>query len=698
MAEAAAFPWRPAASTLLTLAVSACAPGFAPAVPLLPDPWTEDEIRQVADLIALEDTRVFTPAIADAAISPSTVVQRQGALTAGRIDAPESRPIVRLLLADIDTGVVATAAFFAGHLRDSTTVSILGDLLADTEAATTVRSEAAAALGKIGTPDARQYLHTFLEQADPVITSGEILEESLIGAWRAGEPSVTSITRWLSSPNSGVRWRAAYALARMARPELVGQLRPLLADPDPIVLGAALRGLTAPLTAAAGVDRGEILGEILSVAGVAPYPARIEAIRVLGTYPDAQSVDALLTHLGSAAPHVVAAAVEALGRLGPDAGPAAEPFARLLASPNTPSHIRALLVSALDVIRPASLESLTATLVSDPDWRVRSALATAIAARRLDAVDPLTALARDRDPRVAASTLSAIVEAFDPASLATVRTLLLEMLNSPDTHVRAAAAEGLSILVDPSTFPALLDAYDRAQRDIQNDAAIAAIDAISAMRAADLVPERAFFARFARHGDHRVRMRAIERFGDAARLAWGDARPIDTGRTTSYYIDLVANRVSRPPVAGARPSFAIETNLGVVLIELFADDAPLTAANFGQLAAAGYFDGQQWARVVPNFVVQGGDPRGDTSGGPGYSIRDEPNRHRFDSGTVGMALSGPDTGGSQFFITHAPQPHLDGIYTVFGRVLSGQDVIERLLPGDRIVSVREVGELECCAL
>ena len=94
--------------------------------------------------------------------------------------------------------------------------------------------------------------------------------------------------------------------------------------------------------------------------------------------------------------------------------------------------------------------------------------------------------------------------------------------------------------------------------------------------------------------------------------------------------------------------------------------------------------------MVPNFVVQGGDPRGDTSGGPGYTIRDEINRHRFASGTLGMALSGPDTGGSQFFITLSPQPHLDGGYTVFGRVLSGFEVLHSILPGQRIISVREI--------
>ena len=122
-------------------------------------------------------------------------------------------------------------------------------------------------------------------------------------------------------------------------------------------------------------------------------------------------------------------------------------------------------------------------------------------------------------------------------------------------------------------------------------------------------------------------------------------------------------------------------------LALFTNEAPLTVYNVSSLAARGYFDGQHFHRVVPNFVAQGGDPRGDGSGGPGYAIRDELNRRRYARGTLGMALSGPNTGGSQFFVTHSPQPHLDGGYTVFGQLLSGGDVLDRIIQGDRIVRV-----------
>ena len=110
-------------------------------------------------------------------------------------------------------------------------------------------------------------------------------------------------------------------------------------------------------------------------------------------------------------------------------------------------------------------------------------------------------------------------------------------------------------------------------------------------------------------------------------------------------------------------------------------------ARFVALARKNYFDGIAFHRVVPNFVVQGGDPRGDGNGGPGYQIRCEINTAPYARGAVGMALSGKDTGGSQFFVTHSPQPHLDGGYTVFARVTAGMDVVDRLARGDRILSV-----------
>jgi len=133
------------------------------------------------------------------------------------------------------------------------------------------------------------------------------------------------------------------------------------------------------------------------------------------------------------------------------------------------------------------------------------------------------------------------------------------------------------------------------------------------------------------------------------------------------------------------------TAKGSFTIDFFPEEAPLTVDNFVKLARSRYFDGLEVHRVVPNFVMQDGDPRGDGNGGPGWSIRCEVNMREYDRGAVGMALSGKDTGGSQWFVTHSPQPHLDGGYTVFGHVDDvGMKVVDNIVRGDKIISVKIV--------
>ncbi|NNE66618.1 MAG: peptidylprolyl isomerase [Pyrinomonadaceae bacterium] len=136
----------------------------------------------------------------------------------------------------------------------------------------------------------------------------------------------------------------------------------------------------------------------------------------------------------------------------------------------------------------------------------------------------------------------------------------------------------------------------------------------------------------------------------------------------------------------------VTTHAGRFRIILNPKEAPRTVDNFIHLARSGYFDGLAIHRVVPNFVVQDGDPRGDGSGGPGWHIRCEINQLPYERGVVGMALAGKDTGGSQWFVTHSPQPHLDGGYTVFGKVNEADmKVVDKLARGDVIRSI-EINE------
>ena len=136
----------------------------------------------------------------------------------------------------------------------------------------------------------------------------------------------------------------------------------------------------------------------------------------------------------------------------------------------------------------------------------------------------------------------------------------------------------------------------------------------------------------------------------------------------------------------------LHTNKGDIESTIFASKVPITAANFLNLAKKGYYDGITFHRVIPDFMVQGGDPTGTGTGGPGYKFADEIDRSLKHSkpGIFSMANAGPNTNGSQFFITHVPTPHLDGKHAVFGEVTKGQDVVNKIEKGDKITSIEVV--------
>jgi cyclophilin family peptidyl-prolyl cis-trans isomerase len=255
-------------------------------------------------------------------------------------------------------------------------------------------------------------------------------------------------------------------------------------------------------------------------------------------------------------------------------------------------------------------------------------------------------------------------------------------LAAADIGVRAAAAEGLMALGDRSAVPALVEALEASAAD---SAYLVRTTILTALDTLDPVAARPWLEEALADPEWAVRLRAavlLRARGDEVAAVASDPAPEWRGPNLAA-IDRVALLSPR-----FSPLAYLETARGNIEIELAILDAPGTVANFMALAREGFFDGQVIHRVVGDFVVQGGDPRGDGLGGPPYTIRDEINQRPYLRGTVGMALDWEDTGGSQFFITHGPQPRLDGTYTVFGTVVSGLEVIDELQQGDRLMSVR----------
>ena len=250
-----------------------------------------------------------------------------------------------------------------------------------------------------------------------------------------------------------------------------------------------------------------------------------------------------------------------------------------------------------------------------------------------------------------------------------------------DVIVRATAAELLAEQpVSKENTEALITALGQALKfdSHDNDAALAILDALAKQKNTE---GNEAIKRGLDSKDHLIRRRAVALLKANGVGDFSDRiGTVKTRNTDADYRRAIAR-------IGKKPTATVVTTKGVFTIEFLPDDATLNVDNFIQLAKKGYFNGQTVPRVVPNFVVQTGDPRGDQNGGPGYTIRCEINEVPYERAAVGMALSGKDTGGSQWFVTHSPQPHLDGGYTVFGRVIRGMETVDQIARGDRIVRV-----------
>ena len=286
----------------------------------------------------------------------------------------------------------------------------------------------------------------------------------------------------------------------------------------------------------------------------------------------------------------------------------------------------------------------------------------------------------DRKCLLAPVTISPFLQAYAAYQPADLTTVLFERLKDPDVVVRSTAAELLGEQgPGEANTRALIGALPRALKDKDSDdAALAILGALAKQKSA---PANEAIRTALDSSNHLIRRRAVALLKTNGVGDFTDRiGTVQTRNTTVDYRRAMA-RIGRQITA------TVVTSRGSFTIQFLPEEAPLTVDNFAQLAKRGYFNGQSIPRVVPNFVVQAGDPRGDQNGGPGYEIRCEINQELFERAVVGMALSGKDTGGSQWFVTHSPQPHLDGGYTVFGRVIRGMNVVDTIVRGDVIPRV-----------
>lgn len=512
------------------------------------------------------------------------------------------------------------------------------------------------------------------------------------------------------------RW-AVRAVGRLRDPQGMPIVYAALDDADPEVRAEAAfaAGLLRDTTAT------DLIARLATLVGdpAQPEPVQVEAVGALARLPTpaARAAIGRLLETPDVAPAVVYEALITAWRI-PEPGSVLRLVVQHLDAEDPERRWRA----AYSLMRsgdPSAIPALRRAL-ADPDHRVREHAVRTLAASRAEAVGERDAAMRDliravSDPHshVRINAIRALGGYGDEAAAG----VLHAAVRDPDPNVAVAAISALGAVPGDAAREALI-------RFAADDAASYAVrtGALAALLGRDLETALAHAAEWAASPDSRLRFQAtlvlgtstdpaaramletladddVARISAAARVRLGRIKPEDAvvqgpelpleppARDSAFYAAVVRRLVLPDLFEQRRPRVRVHTSAGSFVIELDAADAPLTVHNFLELARRGYFDGVRWHRVVPNFVIQGGDPTGTGSGGPGYAIRDEINRIRFTRAVVGMALSGPDTGGSQFFVTHSPQPHLDGDFTIFGRVVEGMDVVDRTVQDDRIEKI-----------
>jgi cyclophilin family peptidyl-prolyl cis-trans isomerase/HEAT repeat protein len=658
-----------------------------------------DEINLYARLLAMTDTRQLDMPLIERALSNNWQPLRAAAtLSIGQVGPEVGKPGSRRLqslLKDADVTVGANAAYALGLLRDTAAISDLSTALAANHE---VARESAWALGEIGAPARAAIVAGLKSQHDD-----DTAIQLLLAAAKLRPVPISDLEAYLRERDPSVVWAAAYAIARTRAPAGVRDLidlegtsliapRAATADRrtqpsapyvDSLSVGQLARAEIARGLAksAAGDSLGvKAFGVLARLVGDPDAHVRINAVRSIGTYgPPAKAALVYAAH--DQDPNVRIAAAQSLGTvLAKDASD----FPALWALDTSIVYRSSLLASAARAgLRPAELTSWA----SAPDWRMRAAVASAAG----DTLDRAFAFARtvpltqDADARVRESAYAALTPSAGLPLEDTVHALLINGLRDPDFYVRATVIGALADRPSAADLSAILTSYNLATRDSANDARLAAIQYVGTLWKKDSASLNATWRQHLAQTP--VPSDPLERAAGKDFPVWAKWSAVAAAPKPISWYEGVVKTVVMPVYSGKTVRATINTARGPIQLELFGADAPITVSNFLALARSGYYRNTRFHRVVPNFVAQDGDPRDDGNGGPGYAIRDEMNRHRYERGALGMALSGPDTGGSQYFITHSPQPHLDGHYTVFGRVIRGFDVLDKIVQGDLIIRV-----------
>ena len=630
-------------------------------------------------------------------------VRASAAFASGSVQDTVHIALLLNLLADKSSQVRAAAAFALGQLNfviDSTQrQDILRILLKKlrTERNREVLLRIVEALGKTG--DDRS-LNAMIESAENISGSSFQCEVALavgrFGYRGVASKSATAFVVGLvnatnNSPDSS-EWKAAYALMR------IGDAALLSNHTDDILRATSSRYPDVRMFAAASLARLASLRKVVNVLlslvrSDKDWRVRVNAIKALARVDSleySRVAPLLLNAIADSNELVSLTVLTTLGDIGFRESlfkaECAKALAKVVVEGKYSQRQKKEAAIALGKVLGKGAYWALVDDFKEGHLTKSSFVASLANVPTRNALQNLLELSNEGDVRLQREALEAmqsIVARTDKNSELSemVKPAFLGALQSPDMTVVATAASALaeSVVVDDKIPELLATTLRRLKRPDESEAMVAVIQALGRLKAfVSIGPIESAL----NNPDRNVAIeaaRALERITGKpyAHIVKAHSIPLHTNFDWKL-LETVRKY----------PTVSVTTSKGNFVFQMLPDESPFTCVNFASLIKKGFFDNLLFHRVVPNFVVQGGDPRGDGWGGPGYTIRSEFGFEHYGRGMVGVASSGKDTEGCQWFVTHCSTPHLDGRYTIFGRVTSGMDVVDAIGVGDTIVTMR----------
>lgn len=618
--------------------------------------------NKLVQIAVWEDKRQADTLLFNFLMDPDAEIRARACYALGMIAPQGASAYIAELLADSNDRVRLGAVFTLGLLADSLYATRMIPLLDDP--IPEIRHHSVITLGKMGGSQAVSILNQLATDSLPQVRAW-----AAEGLWRAKADGRIEILRELVRDSVFyVELAAVQAFRYLKDPDAAGNLRFRLRDTIPEIRMAAARGLEEMNDSSALINLTEALARETDWR---VKTSLISAIQMIG---DKRAIKALLNILRSEEhPLVTSLALETIAHLKiATLIPKMNPY---LDSDN--QIIKGAVIVALAQFDGEDILARIENELPGYGWYLKAKSAEALQyinspkARQL-----LERLFRDSDPCVRVQAFESIT-IIDSANLEP----MMAALDDSDMAVNAAAVDFICSHRLENYLDDVIDLYKSADDNADLRFAVLypmegwIVDSqIISSKAADLL-EMALD-----DGERTIRNLAIKAYAQAGIDKKSKLGHFETDINDNTYAEYYKTYTGNPIAE-------INTEKGQIRVELLYDMAPKTVVNFINLCEQGFYDNTIFNRVVPNFVIQAGDPRGDGMGGPGYTIRCEYNRHEYNRGTMGMAHAGKDTGGSQFFICHSPQPHLNAKYTAFGQVIYGMRIVDRILVGDSINSI-----------